>query len=329
MKIFVTGASGFIGGAIVRRLAATHEVLAMARSAQSVEKVAALGVQAVLCSLEDIQATHLQGCDVVVHCAAFVAPWGSWEDFYQGNVEGTRRVLMAAQTAGVKRFIHIGTEAALFRGQPMVDIDETYPYPAHSPFYYSETKKIAEKAVLEANLPGQFEALSLRPRLVWGPGDTSILPNLMEMVDKGAFRWIDGGRHLTSTVYIDNLVHGVACALTRGRGGEAYFIVDAEQSSMRDFLGQLLGAVGRQPRRQSVPGWFVRMAAWGLEGMYKLFRIRAKPPVTRFAAAIMSRPCTIRSDKALRELGYQAPVGVAAGMAAMRTHYGRGGGGPL
>lgn len=323
MRIFITGASGFIGGAIVRRLASTHEVWAMARSPKSAEKVASLGAKAVTCSLEDIQAAHLEGCDVVIHCAAFVEPWGTWEEFYQGNVVGTERVLLAAQTAGVKRFLHIGTEAALFRGQPMVDIDETYPYPDHSPYYYSETKKLAEKAVFAANQPGVFETLSLRPRLVWGPGDTSILPNLLEMVDRGAFRWIDGGEHATSTVYIDNLVEGVACALTRGRGGEAYFLVDAETSTMRDFLGKLLASTGRDPGDKNAPGWLVRTAAFGLEGVYKLFRIGSKPPVTRFSAAIMSVPCTIRSDKAARELGYQPIVTQAQGMAAMQAFYGR------
>lgn len=323
MRIFVTGGSGFIGGAIVRRLASEHEVRAMARSAKSAAQVAALGAKAVVCSLEDIQATHLQGVDVVVHCAAFVEPWGTWAQFYEGNVEGTKRVLMAAETAGVKRFVHIGTEAALFAGQAMADIDESYPYPAHSPFYYSETKKLAEQAVLASNRPGHFEALSLRPRLVWGPADTSILPNLLEMVDRGAFRWIDGGRHRTSTVYIDNLVEGVACALTRGRSGEAYFIVDEETPTMRVFLGQLLGAAGRDPGDKSAPGWLVRTAAFCLEGAYKLFRIRSKPAVTRFSAAIMSVPCTIRSDKAARELGYRPHISLAQGMAAMRAHYGR------
>jgi hypothetical protein len=323
MRIFITGASGFIGGAIARRLSTTHEVWAMARTPKSAEKVAALGAKPVRCSLDDIQAAHLEGCDVVIHCAAFVEPWGTWDEFYEGNVGGTKRVLMAARTAGVKRFLHMGTEAALFRGQPMVGIDETYPYPAYSPFYYSETKKLAEQAVLAANQPGVLEAISLRPRLVWGPGDTSILPNLLEMVDRGAFRWIDGGRHATSAVYIDNLVEGVACALTRGRGGEAYFLVDAKPTTMRDLLGGMLGAAGRDPGTKGAPGWLVRMAAYWLEGVYKLFRIRSKPPVTRFSAAIMSVPCTIQSDKAARELGYRPLVSQAEGLAAMRAFYGR------
>lgn len=323
MKIFVTGASGFIGGAIARRLAPDHFVLAMARSDQAMRKITALGARPVACSLETISAGHLKNCDVVIHCAAFVEPWGTWEEFKEGNVEGTRKMLEAARAAGVKRFIHIGTEAALFYGQDMVDIDERYPYPEHSPFFYSESKKQAEQLVLQANEAGVFETLSLRPRLVWGPQDTSILPNLLEMVDSGRFRWIDGGRALTSSVYIDNLVEGVVCALDRGRGGEVYFITDWEVHSFKDFLGSLIRATGREPGEKNAPGWVVNLAARVLEGTYRLFRIRRKPPVTRFSAAIMTATCTIASNKAERELGYRPLVSVAEGMKQMAATYRR------
>ena len=119
-KIFITGASGFVGGAIAKRLAPDHWVLAMARSAQAFEKVKALGVRPVSCGLDTIEAGALQEFDTVIHCAAYVEPWGKFKDFYEVNVEGTRRLLEAARKAGVKRFIHIGTEAALFKGQDKI-----------------------------------------------------------------------------------------------------------------------------------------------------------------------------------------------------------------
>ncbi|MBK9449939.1 MAG: NAD-dependent epimerase/dehydratase family protein [Bacteroidetes bacterium] len=317
-KIFITGASGFVGGAIAKRLAPDHWVLAMARSAQAFEKVKALGVRPVSCGLDTIEAGALQEFDTVIHCAAYVEPWGKFKDFYEVNVEGTRRLLEAARKAGVKRFIHIGTEAALFKGQDMMDIDESYPYPDHSPYPYSETKKQAEQLVLRANVPGEFETISIRPRLVWGPGDETILPNLLEMIDKGRFRWIDGGNYLTSTCYIDNLVDAVVMALDKGNGGEAYFVTDATDSTMREFLTDLVGTAGRKPSNQSVPSWILRPVAWIFEAIYKLFRIRKKPPVTRFSAAIMSAHCTIRSDKAREELGYIPNVSVEEGMRRLK-----------
>jgi len=208
-KIFITGASGFIGGAITRKLAKDNWILAMARSASSIDKVQKLGARPIMASLENVEASMLKECDMVIHCAAYVEPYGTYQQFADVNVEGTRRLLEAAKKAKVKRFIFIGTEAALFTGEDLNDIDETYPYPTYSPFPYSETKKIAERMVLDANMPGVFETVSIHPRLVWGPGDETILPNLLEMVDKGRFRWIDGGNWRTSSTHIDNLVHGV------------------------------------------------------------------------------------------------------------------------
>jgi nucleoside-diphosphate-sugar epimerase len=316
-KIFITGASGFIGGAITKRLAADHWVLAMARSAGSSAKIKALGARPLTCSLDTIEAGLLRECDVVIHCAAYVEPWGRFQDFAQVNVEGTRRLLEAAKKAGVKRFIHVSTEAVLFHGQDMLDIDETYPYPASSPFPYSETKRQAEQLVLQANNPGQFDTIALRPRLVWGPGDETILPNLVEMVDKGRFRWVDEGNYLTSTCHVDNFVEAVVRALDRGRGGEAYFIVDEGVTTMRDFLTQLLATAGRTPSDKSVSSQLLRTIAWGFEVIWKLFRISKKPPVTRFSAAIMSAHCTILSDKAAHDLGYHPVVTLEEGMGKM------------
>ena len=87
----------------------------------------------------------------VIHCAAHVEEWGPWEDYWRMNVDGTKQLLAVAKEAGVKRFVHIGTEAALFHGQAMLNVDETYPLSLNSPYPYSRTKAHAEKAVREAN----------------------------------------------------------------------------------------------------------------------------------------------------------------------------------
>ncbi|MEM7040356.1 MAG: NAD-dependent epimerase/dehydratase family protein [Bacteroidota bacterium] len=321
MKIFVTGASGFVGGAITKRLLREgHEVLAMARSQASAEKVRALGAKAVECDLDTVQAAHLREVEIVVHCAAFVEPWGTRAQFWSVNVDGTQHMIAASKEASVKRFIHMGTEAALFRGQHMENIDEDYPYPKSSPFLYSETKREAEKLVLEANQEGKFETLSLRPRFVWGPGDTTILPNLLEMVDKGRFRWINRGQTMTSSTHIDNLVEGTVKALENGRGGEAYFLTDGEPVTFRRLLTGLVESAGRTPGNKNAPGWFVRAAAWGVETVWKTLGIRKKPPITRFAANIMSRTCTIKSEKAKQELGYVPVMSFENGMKGLKVN---------
>lgn len=313
MNIFVTGGSGFVGGAVLKQLASGHKLKAMARSDASANRVKALGATPVRCNLGNVQANHIEGCDVLVHAAAFVEPWGSRSDFWEANVEGTIQLLQAAREAGVKRFIFIGTEAALFKGQDMVDIDESYPYPEHTPFLYSETKAEAERRVLAANQAG-FETLSLRPRLVWGPGDTTVLPNLIEMVDKGAFKWVGGGKARTSTCHINNLASAVNLALDKGNGGEAYFITDGETTTFRSFLTALLATADRTPSSQNVPAWAARMIALVIETTWKLFGIRKKPPITRFSAAIVTADCILKIEKARDELGYAPVVSIAEGL---------------
>src|SRR5262245_6607718 len=121
-KIFITGASGFVGGAITRALAPRHEIAALSRSPASDAQIATLGVVPVRGELNSVRTEDLGGAEIVVHCAAFVKQWGTRAEFWNTNVEGTRRMLDVARRAGVRRFIHIGTEAALFHGQHMRDI---------------------------------------------------------------------------------------------------------------------------------------------------------------------------------------------------------------
>lgn len=208
MKIYVTGASGFIGSAIARKLARDHTVHAMSRSAASDEVLSALGAKPLRSALSTLVPGELPEVDAVVHCAAYVKAFGTRADYYEANVGGTDRVLAAARAAGASRFIHISTEAVLWRGQDLRDVDETYPYPTKTPYLYAETKAEAERRVLAANGDG-FATLALRPRLVWGPNDTTLVPEVEAMVEKGAFLWLDGGRPETSTTHVENLVHAV------------------------------------------------------------------------------------------------------------------------
>jgi nucleoside-diphosphate-sugar epimerase len=304
--LFITGASGFVGGAIVKALAGRFELRALSRSDRSDAAIHTLGATPVRGELGSVAAEAIAGSEAVIHCAAFVKQWGTREQFWAANVEGTRQLLQAARAAGARRFIHIGTEAALFNGQHMRNIDERTPYPAHTPFLYSETKAAAEKLVLEANAPG-FATLSIRPRFVWGPGDQTILPVLEAMVRSGRFVWIDGGRAQTSTTHIANLVHAVDLALERGTGGNAYFVLDDGVTPMREFLTALIATRGLTPPDKEIPGWLARALGSLTEMTWRMLGKTTDPPLTRFAASMMSRDCTITTDKARRELGY-APV---------------------
>src|SRR5205807_6324040 len=105
------------------------------------------------------------------------------------------------------------------------------------------TKARAEQLVLEANRE-VFETVVVRPRFVWGRGDTTLLPTLVELVRSGRFAWIGGGRHRTSTTHVDNAVEGLVLGATRGQPGNAYFVTDGEPVLFREFVSQLLDTQG-------------------------------------------------------------------------------------
>jgi nucleoside-diphosphate-sugar epimerase len=304
---FVTGGSGFIGGALIRRLVAEGcAVKALARSQTSAAAVEALGAEPVAGDLSDTGAIEAgaAGCEAAFHLAAHLGAWGRREDFMRDNVDGTTNALGGTRAAGVLRFVHCGTEAALIAGDPLVEVDETTPLRPDSKALYPATKALAEMAVREASGDG-FQAVVLRPRFVWGAGDTTLLPGILELVEKGRFAWIGGGLQLTDTTHVDNVVEGLLLAAEKGRAGEAYFVTDGDRVVFREFVSALIESQGVEPPTRTLPPAVAGPVAVASETVWRLFRLGGEPPATRFAVWLSSQECTIDISKARRELGYE------------------------
>ena len=319
MAVFVTGGSGFIGGVLVKRLLAQGEsVRALARSESSAQKVADLGAEPVRGDLDDAVAIRAgaEGCELAFHAAAAVLDWGPREEFVRANVTGTENVLRGAREAGVRRLVHVGTEAALMTGQPLVNVDETARLRPDSKAHYPATKAMAEQAVRAANGDG-FETVVVRPRLVWGPGDTTILPGLADAVEKGRFSWIGGGDHLTDTTHVDNVIEGLLLGAQKGRAGEAYFVTDGEPVGFRDFVTKLLATRGITAPDRNTPAPVARAAASAMETAWRAARREGAPPVTRLAVWLASLECTIDISKARSELGYEPVISRSDGLKAL------------
>src|SRR5262249_46121152 len=158
---------------------------------------------------------------VVFHAAAKVEEWGDPEDFHRVTVGGTEAALAAARAAGVKRFVHVSSEAVLVGGGPIIDVDETRPRPSRNLGPYPPTKALPEERLVAAN-GAALKTVIVRPRFIWGRGDTAVLPKLVDAVKSGRFMWIAGGRYRTSTCHVANVVEGMLLAAERGGGGEIY-----------------------------------------------------------------------------------------------------------
>ena len=318
---FVTGGSGFIGGALIERLRREGwSVRALARSGSAAARVAELGAEPVRGDLEDRVALErgAEGCEVTFHCAAKVDDWGEPEEFERLNVYGTQNALDACIAAGVRRFVHAGTEAALSAGQALVNVDEDAPLRPDSPILYAASKAAAEQRVRAANGDG-IETVVIRPRFVWGRGDTTLLPELVKLVESGRFRWIGGGGHLTDTTNVDNTVEGLWLAATKGPPGGVYFVTDGSPVVFREFVSRWLGTQGVAPPDKSIPTGVAKAAAVASETTWRLLGRPGAPPLTRLAVWVSSEECTLDIRRAQRELGYRPVVTRDEGLAALSS----------
>ena len=320
-RVFVTGGSGFVGRNLIGELANRGvEVRALARSDSAVTAVEKAGAQAVRGNLDatDAMRAAMESCDAVFHAAAKVSLWGDPDEFHRVNVDGTQHVIDAAKAAFVPRLVHVSTEAVLAGGKPIVDADESWPYPARPAGLYPLTKGLAEQRVIAANGDG-LATVAVRPPLIWGAGDTSVLPQIAAAVKSGRWVWIDGGRYPHTTTHVGNVVEGLLLAADKGKGGEVYFISDGPTQEFRSFITALLATRGIDAGDRSMPYWLANAVATIGEGLWKSLGINSPPPLPRTVLYVMGQKLTVNDSKARRELGYEGNVSFEAGLEAMHA----------
>jgi nucleoside-diphosphate-sugar epimerase len=319
MKVFVTGGSGFVGRNLITALLGRgDQVVALARSLSAMQTVRDLGAEPQAGDLVDVAAmtAGMQGAGVVFHCAAKVEDWGDPAEFQRVNVEGTARVLQAARAAGVRRVVHVSTEAVLADGSPIHNADETRPRARKPIGQYPSSKAAAEAVALEGSRDG-LEVVAVRPRFIWGKGDTAILPKLVEVMRKGQFAWIGGGRYRTSTCHVRNVCEGALLAAEKGKPGEIYFLTDGEPVEFRAFISSMAATQGVDAGSRSIPYVLAYGLGWVGEALWRLLPLRGRPLVSRTAILLTGTEVTVNDAKARRELGYRALVTREEGLAEM------------
>ena len=318
MNVLVTGAGGFLGGAIAEKLVARGENVRNF-SRRKYDRLEKMGVEQYQGDLGDESAVTraCQGCDLVFHVAAKAGIWGKAEDFYQANVTGTENILKACRRWNIKRLVYTSSPSVIFDGTDMDGVDESVPYPDHYKAHYPRTKALAERKVL-ASASKDFAAVALRPHLIWGPADTNLIPGILARGEKGRIRRIGGKGKLVDCTYIDNVVEAHLAAAERlepgaSLAGKAYFISQDEPIDIWDFIARILECAGLPPVKGQVSPGLAYAAGVACEVVYKIFPSLGEPPVTRFTAEELATSHWFDNSAARRDFGYRPVVTMEEG----------------
>ena len=323
MKALVTGGGGFLGGVIVRMLREQgDQVVSISRGRYA--ELDSLGVAQVQGDLAD-QAAVLkaaQGCDIIFHVAAKAGIWGSYDSFYQANVTGTQNILSVCKELCISKLVYTSSPSVVFDGNDVEGGNESLPYPEHFEAFYPQTKAQAEQLVLQANSP-QLATVSLRPHLIWGPGDNHLVPRIIAKGKSGRLRRIGNRPCLVDTVYVDNAARAhlqAAERLAPGSviAGKAYFISNGEPVQLWDMVNRILATGGVAPVKGSISPKAAYAVGTMCEGIWKLLNLSGEPPMTRFVAKELATAHWFDISAARRDLGYQPQVTLDEGLVRLQ-----------
>lgn len=324
MNAFVTGGGGFLGRHIVSRLLARGDTVRVLGRREYPDLVES-GVECVQGDLSDAMLLNecCKGMDVVFHVAAKAGVWGPRESYHRPNVLGTENVLEGCRTAGVPRLIYTSTPSVVYGRDPIEGGDESLPYPDDYLTCYAETKAIAERNVLSANSE-DLMTCALRPHLIWGPGDTNLLPRIADRARKGKLKQVGDGTNRVSVSYVENIAdaHLAACdKLEKGSPvcGEAYFVNEEKPVNCWQFISELLKAMNCPPVTKTVPFKAAYAAGAAMEATYKLLGKTDEPLMTRFVALQLATSHWFKIDKAKRDLGWEPHISIENGLKQLKS----------
>lgn len=311
MKAVVTGGAGFVGGGICRRLRDLgHEVTAVGR------RPPAAAPEGIRFAIQDLAAPQAEaalarlfaGADCVFHTAAHVKMWGPREAFVRGNVVATANVIAACRAAGVAKLVFTSSPSVVAADHDLRGVDESQPYPPRHRAFYPETKAAAERSVLAAH-GADVRTIALRPHLIFGPGDTNLVPTILKRARAGRLVQVGDGDNHVDLTSIDDCVtaHLLAAEALDTRptaGGRAYFISQGDPVRLWEWIGLVLALHGVPPVRRRLSATTARILATAAEGVWRTFGLASDPPLTRFLAEEMATDHYFDISAARRELGY-------------------------
>jgi len=293
---------------VVRRLlAGGHEVEVLVRSPVARQKIESLGAGALEGDLTRIDTFvgKLRSFEAVIHCAAPLVFWGEWEFYKKNLLDTTLGLVQACSRVGVKRFVQISSESVLQANGPLEGIDEKFPYPPEPNSYYGKAKREIEIYLKSA--PFKMETVIVRPPFIWGPQCPALLA-IAEKAYKGSFVWVNHGKSPFEAVHVENLAQATVLALEKGVNRQVYFVTDDQPYTVRSFFVPIFSRQNVPIPERSISLKLGNFLARLSEAVWKKFKIKKAPPLSKFDLAFVSMPRRYSIALARSELGYAPQV---------------------
>ncbi len=324
----VTGGGGFVGLALTRALLqAGVRVTVLGRHAYP--EVLALGAKSLVGDIRDLDFVNRAMCgqELVFHVAAQAGVWGPFHEYYSINVTGTLNVLAACLRNRVRQLVYTSTPSVVFDGHDLRGADESLPYASRPLCAYATTKIIAEREVLAMNNRG-LRTIAIRPHLVYGPGDTNLIPRLLARGREGSLKIVGSGENRVDLTYIDNVVQAHLLAardlMGPGRGaGRSFFVSDGTPVRLWPWINDLFSACGIRPVTARVPFRLAWIAGSLLETVHAFAGLEREPKMTRFVAEQLARDHWFSIDSARELLGYEPEHTTKGGTANLLAWLGK------
>ncbi len=318
----ITGIGGFIGRRMAERARERgFRVRGLELDADAARRAQQAGFETVVGDVNEPAAVRAlcTSATVVFHTAAIVDESGDWARFRRVNVEGTRHVAHVARDHGVSRFVHLSSVMVYGFDYPRY-VSEDGPLRGEgNP--YCQTKIESEDALRALHRAGEFETILIRPGDVYGPGSVPWVVRPLELMRRGLFLLIDGGRGIMNHVHVDNLIDGIFLALEREATGQAFTLTDGAETTFREYFTRLGKLVGRS-RFPSLPAPAARLAFAAMARTAKA--LGRKPIAEPEAIRFVTRPHPYSIERARSWLGYEPRIGLDEGMAELAGWAARG-----
>jgi len=317
MKTLVTGATGFVGGVLAHRLHTMGwDVTAIGRNPAKINQLEDDGMRAIRADIskKDEVAASFSDVELVFHCAALPSPWGGFEKFYQANVIGTRNIVQACLENNVKRLVYISTPSIYFDYDSRIGVKENDPLPEPIS-HYAHTKLLAEEEIDKGFAQG-LAVVSIRPRALFGEGDTVIFPRLLSRLKTGRLPILGDGENIVDLTYIQNVVDALLlCAESPANTlGKKYNISNGEPIKIWELVSRICDELQLPHPKRKISKRAAHTAASVIEFLYSLIPYSPEPPLTRVTVSMLANSTTLDISAAKNELGYHPNVSVEKGV---------------